>query len=114
LEGYSPFYEALDGAKVAIGFGAGMTLFGFMSIVGAPVLMVYGIVRGLGNSLPHTIIPNFIGALLGKYYFEKKLGIKWRQYVPVMSAGFFCGSGLIAMFCIGLVFLIKAASDLPY
>jgi hypothetical protein len=111
---YSHFSEALSAPKVGIGFGIGVVLFGVLGWVAAPVTLVYGLIRGIGQTLPHVIIPQFIGALIGKFYFERKLGLKWREYVPVVSAGFACGFGLVAMFCIGLVFLAKATNHLPY
>lgn len=111
---FSDFQQALNGPVVAIGTVAGMLLFGGLSWVGAPVTLAYGLIRGIGQAMPHTIIPNLVGALIGKYYFERKLGLKWREYVPVLSAGFFCGGGLITMFCIGLVFLSKSSNPLPY
>ena len=64
------------------------------------MFLVYGVVRGLGQTLPHAIVPQFIGALIGRYYFRKRLGLKWRQYVPVVAAGgdghcFSLGAGLV-------------------
>ena len=43
---------------------------------------LYGVVKGLNQTLPFTIIPEFIGALIGRYYFQKKYGLQWRQYIP--------------------------------
>jgi len=111
---YSPFTEALRGWRVLMGFGFGVVVFGALSFFNAPITLFYGLVRGVSGTLPHVIIPQFIGALLGKYYFEKKLGLKWKQYIIVLSAGFFVGAGLLAIFCIGIVFLTKATSSLPY
>jgi len=82
--------------------------------VGAPVMLTYGVVRGLGQSMPHAIIPQFIGALIGRYYFQKRLGLKWRQYIPVVAAGFACGMGLITTVGVGITFLNKAVISLPY
>jgi hypothetical protein len=79
-----------------------------------PIFLIYGVVRGLGQTMPHVVIPQFIGALLGRFYFQKKLGLVWRQYIPVVAAGFACGTGLIAMLCIGVTFLSKAVTSLPY
>ena len=111
---YSPFTEALNKWRVLGGFGVGVVVFGALTFVNAPITLFYGLVRGVSGTLPHVIIPQFIGALLGKYYFEKKLGLKWKQYIIVLAAGFFVGSGLLAIFCIGIVFLARATSALPY
>jgi hypothetical protein len=111
---YSIFEDAFRWGYVAGGTLAGTVLFAVMSFVGAPVFFVYGIVRGLGQSLPHVIIPQTIGAILGKFYFQKKFGLKWRQYVPVFAAGFAAGQGLVLTFCVGVTFLSKASFQLSF
>jgi hypothetical protein len=111
---YSQFNEALSGTKVGIGLGVGLVVFWLLSLVNAPTTLLYGVIRGIGQTYPHSVIPQFAGALLGRYYFEKRLGLRWREYVPVLSAGYFCGFGLVTMFCIGVVFLSKSSSSLPY
>jgi hypothetical protein len=111
---YSIFEEAFRWSYVIAGTIFGTALFGVMSSLGAPIFLIYGVVRGLGQSMPHIIIPQFIGALLGKFYFQKKLGLKWKQYVPVVSAGFACGMGLITTVGIGIQFLSKAVIQLPF
>jgi hypothetical protein len=111
---YSQFQEALSGTKVGIGFGVGMGVFGLLAAFNAPTTLLYGLIRGIGQTTPHMVIPQFLGALLGRYYFERRLGLRWREYVPVLSAGFFCGTGLVTMFSIGIVFLMKSSNHLPY
>jgi hypothetical protein len=111
---YSIFETAFKWKGVLVGAGFGTMLFGVLTHLGAPVFLVYGLVRGLGQSLPHIIIPQFIGALIGRYYFGKKLGLKWRQYVPVVAAGFACGMGLVATVGVGITFLSKAIVSLPF
>jgi hypothetical protein len=111
---YSQFNEALSGTKVGIGFAVGLVAFWLMTLFNAPTTMLYGVIRGIGQTYPHSVIPQFAGALIGRYYFEKKLGLRWREYVPVLSAGYFCGVGLVTMLCIGIVFLSKSSSSLPY
>ncbi|MBQ8571802.1 MAG: hypothetical protein IJ444_09925 [Kiritimatiellae bacterium] len=88
-----------------------------MSILGwfgAPTMLFFGVVRGLGQTAPHTVVPNFIGAIIGKYYFERKFGREWRKMIPVVSSGFFVGTGLISMLSVGIVFLSKAISTVSY
>ena len=111
---FSIFEEAFNWMYITIGTLFGGLLFGIMSIVGAPVMLTYGVVRGLGQTTPHSVIPQFIGALIGRYYFQKRLGLKWRQYIPVVSAGFACGMGLITTIGVGITFLSKAALPLPF
>jgi hypothetical protein len=111
---YSIFEEAFDWSYLGAGTGLGLGLFGLMSVSGAPIMLVYGVVRGLGQSMPHAIIPQFIGALIGRYYFQKRLGLKWRQYIPVVAAGFSCGMGLVTTLGVGITFLGKAVIKLPF
>ena len=92
----------------------GVALFAIMMALGWPIMMFFGLIRGLNQTLPHVVIPQFIGAMLGRFYFERKLGLKWRQYIPVVAAGFTCGMGLITVFCVGVTFLAKAVIQLPY
>ncbi len=114
MDEYSIFEDAIKLENIGAGAVFGGLLFAVMSFFNAPVFLTYGVVRGLGQSLPHMIIPQFIGALIGRYYFRKKLGLKWRQYAPVVVAGFACGQGLLVTACVGLKFLSKAAISLPY
>jgi hypothetical protein len=79
-----------------------------------PTFLIYGVVRGFGQTLPHVIIPQFIGALIGKFYFQRRMGLVWRQYVPVLVAGFGCGSGLVSMVAVGVTFLGKSVVQLPF
>ena len=97
-----------------IGTGCGVALFTTMQYLGAPIFLVYGVVRGLGQTLPFNIIPQFLGALIGRFYFQKRLGKTWRQYIPVVAAGFFCGQGLVTVFGVGITFISKAVVQLPF
>jgi len=55
-----------------------------------------------------VILPQFIGALLGRYYFQKKFKDQWMNYIIVFFAGYSCGVGLVMMFSLGLVFMSKS------
>jgi len=111
---YSIFEDAFRFVYILSGTMFGGLLFGVMSLLGAPILLTFGVVRGLGQTTPHSVIPQFLGALLGRYYFKRKLGLRWRQYIPVVSAGFACGMGLITTVGVGVTFLSKAAIPLPF
>jgi hypothetical protein len=111
---YSIFEQTFKAFYVGCGLLFGGTLFAAMSLLGAPLLLVYGVVRGLGQSLPHALLLQFAGALIGRFYFRRKLGLRWRQYVPVVAAGFACGMGLIATVGVGMTFLNKAVIRLPF
>ncbi len=114
LGGYSIFEQAFSWAKLGLGLGFGVLLFATMSFVSAPVFLTYGVVRGLGQSMPHLLVPQFIGALIGRFVFQRRFGKLWRQYIPVIAAGYMCGQGLITVACVGITFLSKAAIQLPF
>jgi hypothetical protein len=105
---HGPFMEAFNPTYLFVGLGLALLLFTGLSWLGLPILLVYGLIRGLDQSTPHVIVPQFIGALLGKYYFSKKFGEMWPQYRVVFLAGFSCGVGLITMLGLGLVFMSKS------
>lgn len=113
LGGFTEFEEALKPGVVAAGAGVGGVLFGALSGIGAPVFLTYGIVRGL-NQLPFVVIPQFLGALLGHFYFRKRMGLVWRQYIPVVFAGFSCGTGLVGTLGVGMTFVSKSVFTLPF
>ena len=110
---YSLFQDAFKIPILLIGAGAGISIFTLLSVFGAPIFLFYGIVSGL-TGIMHGIVPQVIGALLGKFYFQKKMGLQWRQYIPVVFAGFSCGMGLITILGIGVTFMSKAVIQLPY
>lgn len=114
LSGYSQFDEALNGWYVGIGLVFGGVAYSCLAALGAPILIFYGFVRGVGGTLVFMVATQFIGALLGRYYFERRYGENWKKYISVLTAGFFCGAGLIGMFCVGIVFLVGAVSNLPF
>ncbi|MCL7487833.1 MAG: peptide transporter [Desulfobulbaceae bacterium] len=114
LEGNSLFFQALKANYVFSGLGLGLVLYMILSVLGLPVLLIYGVVRGLGQSTPHGIILEVAGALLGRYYFHKRFGSMWRQYAPVLLAGFSCGMGLTGMFAMGFALILKSLSHIAY
>jgi len=114
MDEFSPFWKSINGMYIGIGTALGLAGYGILAFFGAPVLLCYGFVRGMGQSLPHAIILQFIGACIGRYYFYPKWGKQWRMYIPIVAAGFGCGAGLIAMFCVGVTFLSKSVFQLSY
>lgn len=114
LDGFSPFEKALSGTKVGLGFGTAMTTAWLLSAFNVPIMLFYGVIRGLGQTMPHVVLIQFFGACLGRYKFQKKYGKDWRKIIPIFSAGYMVGAGLVSMVAIGIVFLTKAATTLPY
>lgn len=111
---YSQFSEALGFWRFFSGLGSAAVVMSILGWFGAPTMLFFGVVRGLGQTAPHTVVPNFIGAIIGKFYFERKFGREWRKMIPVVSSGFFVGTGLISLLSVGIVFLSKAISTVSY
>lgn len=114
LGGFSEFEQAFRADYIFAGFLSGGALFAVLSWAGAPIFLTYGIVRGLNQTLPFAVFSQLLGAVIGRYYFRRKLGLKWRQYAPVLAAGFSCGMGLIGTLGVGVTFLAKAVFKVPY
>ena len=113
-EGNAMFTRAITPSYIGIGFVGGVGAFTLLSYLGLPLLFVYGFVRGIGG-LPHTAIPELVGALLGRYYFMKRFGEKqWRQYVPIIMAGYGCGIGLVGMLAVSLALIKSSVSPGAY
>lgn len=108
------FLQAINPGVIGSGVGAGLLVYWVFTILGWPVLAIYGFIRGLGQ-IPHFFIPEFLGALLGRFYFAKKYGVEeWRRYTPVVAAGFACGMGLAAMVSIAAALIFQSLSELPF
>ena len=114
LEGNAAFYQALNFVYVLAGVGLGVIMYAILTLFGLPIMLVYGMVRGLGQTLPHAHILELAGALLGRYFFFKRYGAMWRQYAPVLLAGFSCGMGLTGMFAMGVTLILKSLGRLAY
>ena len=108
------FAEAFKPSYVLLGLGLAVGTYATLSFFALPVLLVYGVIRGLDQSTPDVILPQFLGALLGRFYFRKRFGDQWQQYIIVFFAGYMCGQGLIMMFSLGLVFISKSVITSPY
>jgi hypothetical protein len=114
LEGNAAFYQALNFVYVLAGLGLGVVTYTILTVFGMPIMLVYGMVRGLGQTLPHAMFLEVAGALLGRFFFLKRYGAMWRQYAPVLLAGFSCGMGLTGMFAMGVTLILKSLSRLAY
>ncbi|BBO86606.1 peptide transporter [Desulfosarcina ovata] len=114
LEGSAFFYQALSAKYILSGLGFGLVTYMLLTCFGLPVLLIYGVVRGLGQTTPHGMLLELIGALVGRFFFLKRYGAKWRQYAPVLLAGFSCGMGLTGMFAMGVALILKSLGRLAY
>jgi hypothetical protein len=79
-----------------------------------PIFLIWGYVQSV-NSIPYYILPQILGALLGRYYFWNRYGKQeWRKYAMVLTVGFGVGMSLIGMFAAALAMITKAVSSLQY
>ncbi|MHC4295320.1 MAG: peptide transporter [Planctomycetota bacterium] len=112
---FSKFQEAFNWKYLATGTGVGVSIFALTSLLRLPAMLFYGLAKGLtGVAFPHVIPTQFIGALIGRFYFERRMGLRWRQYIPVAAAGFACGMGLITVLGIGVNFLANSVIQIPF
>jgi hypothetical protein len=108
------FYRSIQWKVILSGTGIGTIAFAALSWAKAPTMLIYGLIRGLGTGIAADMFPQLLGALLSRYYFEKRFGLRWREYAPVLLAGFSCGMGLISMFSLGCLLIAKSVFQLPY
>lgn len=110
----SQFMQAIHPKTIGIGFTWTVCVFTILSVFGLPTMLVYGMIRGLGG-MPHTMLLELLGALLGRYYYQKKFGSDdFLRMIPTVMAGYFTGVGLIAMATIAMRFIQSAISSAPF
>jgi len=114
MEGGSLFMEAFKPRYLYWGLGSGVGSYLLLSSLGMPTLLVFGVVRGLGQGTPSYVILELAGALIGRYYFRRKFGDMWMKYTPVLLAGFSCGMGLIGMVAVSFTILNKMMAPLVF
>ncbi len=106
--------QAIKPAFIVSGFACGLLLYGVVGLLGLPALFYYGLIGGI-SGWPNGAIPQFIGALIGRYVIGRRLGEeKWRRYAPVLCAGYACGVGLVGMLAVGIAIISRAVSGLPF
>ena len=107
-------FRALKLEVIAFGAGFGLVSFILLSILGLPILLIFGFVRSL-TILPHLVVTEIIGALLARYYFWNKYGRQeWRLFAPVLAVGFACGMALMGMASVGIALIQKSVSVLIF
>lgn len=114
-QGYSPFMDALIWQYIVAGLALGIFTYAGLAALGLPILLMYGTVKGLNQTMPQLAITQFAGALFGRFVMAPRFGVQqWRQYALVLFAGYGCGQGLIMMFATGIRFLSSAVFQLPF
>ncbi len=111
----SPFMrDALHPRFIGWGFGATLVACVVIGFLGWPVMLIYGFVRGLGQ-IPHVMVLEIVGALIGRYYLRKKYGTSVvLRAAPIILAGYFTGVGLISMATIAMNLIQQAVSGAPF
>ncbi len=110
----SLFYKAWNMDRATWGFVFGVGSYILLARLRLPIMLIYGVVRGLGT-LPHFVFPEMVGALISQFYFVPRFGArKWKQYATVLMAGYACGMGLIGMGTVAIAMVSKSVSQMPY
>jgi len=108
------FERAIKPELMVGGLGFGLIAYAILDRIRLPIMLIYGFIRGLGM-MPHFIVPEFIGALVGRYYLQKRFGEEnWRRWPPVLYAGFSCGMGLVAMLAIAISLVSQSITQMPF
>jgi hypothetical protein len=108
------FFQALHPMIAGGSFAFTVISFVVLSVFNLPVMAIYGFVQGVGG-MPHAFVPIVIGALIGKFYFHRKLGQKrFLEVMPVLVAGYGTGVGLIALIGVAVNLVVSAVSSAPF
>jgi hypothetical protein len=110
----SPFMAAIHPETIGAGFAGCIALYAALSMLGLPIMLVYGIIRGLGQ-LPHFMILELVGAIIGRFYFQRKYGPRaFLTHAPALLAGYLSGVGLVSMIVMALMLIKSAISSAPF
>ncbi len=106
--------KALKIPYMAGGAVFGVLAYAVLAAFNLPVMLIFGVIASVGT-VPHAFIPQFLGALLGRYYMERKFGRRrWMRYTPVLAAGYACGTGLVGMATVAVALISKTVAPLVY
>ena len=106
--------KALKNPYMIGGATFGVLAYAVLAAFNLPVMLIFGVIASVGT-VPHAFIPQFLGALVGRYYMEKKFGRqKWMRYTPVLAAGYACGTGLVGMATVAIALISKTVAPLVY
>jgi len=110
----SEFAKALHPKVITSGAALTVTLFVIFTMFGLPTMLIFGMIRGFGQ-LPHVMVLEIVGAMFGRFYFQKKFGAKnFLRMAPTLMAGYFTGVGLIGMATIAMTLIKNAVSNSPF
>jgi hypothetical protein len=108
------FMQAIKPWAIGTGFGIATISFIILSVFKLPILFIYGFIGAVGQ-VPSQPFPMLMGALVSRYYFERRYGRKqWKQWATVLLAGLACGMGLIGMGAVAIAMISQAVIQLPY
>lgn len=106
--------EALKTSYILGGAVFGVVAYAIFSYFNLPVMLVFGIISSIGT-VQQGFLPTLFGAMLGRYYMEKKFGPQmWWNYTPILAAGYACGTGLVGMATVAIALIAKTVSPLVY
>jgi len=112
--GTSWMIQAVKAKHIIASSVVGLGIYGWLTLLKWPITIFYGIIGGVAV-LPHYTLPMFVGGLLGRFYFAKKMGAEqWRRYTPILLAGYACGMGLIGMLSIAVALIAKTIYQLVF
>ena len=107
-EGQNLLMNAIKPEVIALALGVSVAGFAACATFGISVQYLYGAL-GAMTGYPHTVVPIFLGAMLGRFVLAKRFGReKWLNYAPILAVGFAAGMGLVGMCSIALNFLWTA------
>jgi len=113
-EGVTTLFErSFHPEYIGIGAGFSIVLYSILSVFGAPTMLVWGLIRGLGQ-VPHGLIIELLGAALAKFYLRRKFGTKpFLQTAPILLAGYLSGLGLVSMGAVAVRLILAGISQSP-
>lgn len=107
------FDKAFKPDVLGIGTVVTVGMYAVLRRFGAPIMFVYGFVRGIGHGC-HLYVLEITGALVARFYLHKKYGReRVLKILPVLMAGYLVGEGLVGMACVAVTLISKAISGLP-
>lgn len=113
-EGVTTLFErSFHPEYIGVGAGFSVVLYSILAAFGAPTMLVWGLIRGIGQ-VPHGLIVELFGAALAKFYLRRKFGVKpFLQTAPILLAGYLSGLGLVSMGAVAIRLILAGISQSP-